>query len=274
MPLHARVASGVAYGAIGGAASALVAPYLVSAAGGAQNLTDGQRAVIAGMSTLLGGVTAGLAGQNAQAGATAAENEVLNNSLGDHRSEEQKDEDELKKEMSQVDSKLTGGKVIIGYDEADEPEYVVKPPASLFAGGGATGNSQGASGNTAPAGGGSAFDVDVGNSVTPTYSLVQLRAWGSFAEMRHERNEHHFLFDPAKYRRFSERRWIVFLGGGSTRTCPSNKQSRSTGGRIVSFCSILMQVTAQRSKICCASIRLGSQFGMQSCQPVLTYSWT
>jgi len=140
VPLHARVASGVAYGAIGGAASALVAPYLVSAAGGAQNLTDGQRAVIAGMSTLLGGVTAGLAGQNAQAGATAAENEVLNNSLGDHRSEEQKDEDELKKEMSQVDSKLTGGKVIIGYDEADEPEYVVKPPASLFAGGGATGS--------------------------------------------------------------------------------------------------------------------------------------
>ena len=53
-------------------------------------------------------MTAGLAGQNAQAGATAAENEVLNNSLGDHRSEEQKDQDELKKEMSELDSKLPG----------------------------------------------------------------------------------------------------------------------------------------------------------------------
>jgi hypothetical protein len=113
---------------------------------------------------LLGGVTAGLAGQNAQAGATAAENEVLNNSLGDHRSEEQKDEDELKKEMSEVDSKLPGyGKVIIGYDEEGDPEYVVKPPASLFAGGGTTGSSQAASGNTAQAGGGSAFEVNVGN---------------------------------------------------------------------------------------------------------------
>jgi len=109
-------------------------------------------------------VTAGLAGQNAQAGATAAENEVLNNSLGDHGSEEQKDEDELKKEMSELDSKLPGyGRVIIGTDEEGEPEYAYKPPASWVAGGGTTGNSQGASGNTAPAGGGSAFDVDVGN---------------------------------------------------------------------------------------------------------------
>jgi len=90
---------------------------------------------------LLGGVTAGLAGQNAQAGATAAENEVLNNSLGDHRSEEQKDQDELKKEMSEFDSKLPGqGKVIIGTDADGEPEYAYKPPASMFAGGGVTGS--------------------------------------------------------------------------------------------------------------------------------------
>ncbi|GLU34752.1 hypothetical protein [Trinickia caryophylli] len=38
---------------------------------------------MAGFATLLGGVTAGLAGQNAQAGALAAQNEALNNS-GDH----------------------------------------------------------------------------------------------------------------------------------------------------------------------------------------------
>ncbi|GLU32742.1 hypothetical protein Busp01_25840 [Trinickia caryophylli] len=38
---------------------------------------------MAGFATLLGGVTAGLAGQDAQAGALAAQNEALNNS-GDH----------------------------------------------------------------------------------------------------------------------------------------------------------------------------------------------
>lgn len=48
-------------------------------AGGSNTLTDGQRAAIVGISTLLGGVTAGLAGQNAQAGALAAENESFNN---------------------------------------------------------------------------------------------------------------------------------------------------------------------------------------------------
>ena len=119
----------------------MIAPSLVSAAGGAANLTDGQRAAIAGISTLLGGVAAGLAGQNAQAGATAAENEVLNNALGNHPSEQHKDEDELKKEMSQFDSKLPGqGKVIIGTDGDGEPVYAYKPPASMFAGGGATGS--------------------------------------------------------------------------------------------------------------------------------------
>jgi len=52
----------------------------VEQAGGSNTLTDGQRAAIVGISTLLGGVTAGLAGQNAQAGANAATNEALNNS--------------------------------------------------------------------------------------------------------------------------------------------------------------------------------------------------
>ncbi|WP_010097805.1 filamentous hemagglutinin N-terminal domain-containing protein [Burkholderia ubonensis] len=71
--------TGCAGGAIGGATSALVAPLLVDQAGGSNNLTAGQRAAIVGVSTLLGGLTAGLAGQNAMAGATAAENESLNN---------------------------------------------------------------------------------------------------------------------------------------------------------------------------------------------------
>lgn len=78
--MQAKVTSGVGYGAIGGAASALIAPYLVQQAGGLASLTDGQRAAIVGMSTLLGGLTAGLAGQNAAAGANAATNEALNNS--------------------------------------------------------------------------------------------------------------------------------------------------------------------------------------------------
>ena len=42
-------------------------------------LTTGQQAALGAFSTLLGGVTAGLAGQNALAGAAAAQNEALNN---------------------------------------------------------------------------------------------------------------------------------------------------------------------------------------------------
>lgn len=92
----------------------------------------------------------------------AAENEALNNSTGVH-DEMRNDEEELKKEMSQFDSKLTGGKVIIGYDGDGEPEYAYKPPASWIAGARPTGSSQGAAGSTVRVGGGSAFEVDVGN---------------------------------------------------------------------------------------------------------------
>ncbi|WP_198387624.1 VENN motif pre-toxin domain-containing protein [Burkholderia ubonensis] len=56
-----------------------MAPLLVDQAGRSNNLTASQRAAIVGVSTLLGGLAAGLAGQNAMAGATAAENESLNN---------------------------------------------------------------------------------------------------------------------------------------------------------------------------------------------------
>jgi hypothetical protein len=43
-------------------------------------LTDGQTAFVTALATLAGGSLAGLAGQNAIGGATAAENEALNNS--------------------------------------------------------------------------------------------------------------------------------------------------------------------------------------------------
>jgi filamentous hemagglutinin len=80
VPLQARVASGVGYGAIGGAASAALSPDLLKAidpTGAA--LSPGQQAAMAGFATLLGGGLAGLAGANAQGGALAAQNEVLNN---------------------------------------------------------------------------------------------------------------------------------------------------------------------------------------------------
>jgi filamentous hemagglutinin len=78
--LSAADGTGCAGGAIGAGASAIVAPYLVQQAGGLGNLTDGQRSAIVGVSTLLGGLASGVAGQNAVAGANAATNESLNNS--------------------------------------------------------------------------------------------------------------------------------------------------------------------------------------------------
>lgn len=72
--------TGCAGGAIGGAASAALAPdllALIDPTGAALN--PGQQAVMSGFATLLGGGLAGLAGANAQGGATAAQNEVLNN---------------------------------------------------------------------------------------------------------------------------------------------------------------------------------------------------
>lgn len=75
--------NGCAGGAIGGAASAALTPFVANAVtGGDPNVTPGQTAAIAGIATLTGGLLAGLAGQNAMAGANAAQNEALNNCLG------------------------------------------------------------------------------------------------------------------------------------------------------------------------------------------------
>lgn len=82
-------------------------------------------------------MTTGLAGQNTQAGATAATNEALNNSTEDHRSEQQRDADELKKELSQERARLSGGQEIIGYDPQGNPITAYQPPAALVAPGGA-----------------------------------------------------------------------------------------------------------------------------------------
>ncbi|WP_052115913.1 hypothetical protein [Paraburkholderia xenovorans] len=75
--------TGCAGGAIGGAASAAFSSDLIQTMdpSGAP-LTTGQQAALAGFATLLGGGLAGLAGQNVSGGATAAQNEALNNDAG------------------------------------------------------------------------------------------------------------------------------------------------------------------------------------------------
>jgi filamentous hemagglutinin len=81
--ISAAEGTGCAGGAIGGAASAALTPYVASAiTGGDPNVTSGQAAAIAGFATFAGGTLAGLAGQNAAAGALAAQNEAMNNCLG------------------------------------------------------------------------------------------------------------------------------------------------------------------------------------------------
>lgn len=78
--MQTKAASGAGYGAIGGAASAAFSPDLLKAIDPTGSALDpGQQAAMAGFATLLGGGLAGLAGANAQGGATAAQNEVLNN---------------------------------------------------------------------------------------------------------------------------------------------------------------------------------------------------
>ena len=135
MPLRWEVASGVGYGAIGGAASAIVAPYLVEQAGGAANLTDGQRAAIVGTATLLGGLAAGFAGYNAQAGANAAQNEALNNSTQNHDDPFEREQEAEKKLLSKERAMLGGGRVVEGYDAEGNPiEVSVLPPAMMGGG--------------------------------------------------------------------------------------------------------------------------------------------
>jgi hypothetical protein len=72
--LQARVASGVGYGAIGGAAGAFLNTTL-DANGNIPAPLD------LAMTTMVGGLLAGAVGANAQGAATAAENETLNNWL-------------------------------------------------------------------------------------------------------------------------------------------------------------------------------------------------
>ncbi|ACR31227.1 DUF637 domain-containing protein [Burkholderia glumae] len=76
----AALGTGCAGGAIGGATSAVLSPWVIGQIdpSGAP-LDQGQVAAVTALATMAGGAMAGLAGQNAMAGATAAQNEALNN---------------------------------------------------------------------------------------------------------------------------------------------------------------------------------------------------
>ncbi|MDN7799806.1 DUF637 domain-containing protein [Burkholderia vietnamiensis] len=76
----AATGQGCGGGAIGGATSAVLSPWVLGAIDPTHApLDQGQLAVLAAVATFAGGGLAGLAGQNAMAGATAAQNEALNN---------------------------------------------------------------------------------------------------------------------------------------------------------------------------------------------------
>ena len=78
--MQSWVASGVGYGAIGGAASAAFSLDFVKAIDPTGAPLDiGQQAALGAFSTLVGGVAAGLSGQSALGGVTAGQNEGLNN---------------------------------------------------------------------------------------------------------------------------------------------------------------------------------------------------
>lgn len=77
----AAMGQGCGGGAVGAAASAVASPLLVYAAANSGADAAAQQAFVGGVSTAIGGVAAAAAGQNAQAGMTAAQNNALNNDL-------------------------------------------------------------------------------------------------------------------------------------------------------------------------------------------------
>nr|WP_157744791.1 DUF637 domain-containing protein [Pandoraea sputorum] len=79
----AALGTGCAGGAIGGAVSAALTPFLVNALiSEGRGLNAAQISLFGAIASLAGGGVAGLAGQNAAAGALSAQNEAINNCLG------------------------------------------------------------------------------------------------------------------------------------------------------------------------------------------------
>ncbi|MCA8435445.1 filamentous hemagglutinin N-terminal domain-containing protein [Burkholderia seminalis] len=77
----AALGQGCGGGAVGAATSALIAPLLVYAAAKSGADPYAQQALVGGLATAVGGAAAAAAGQNVQAGMTAAQNNALNNDL-------------------------------------------------------------------------------------------------------------------------------------------------------------------------------------------------
>ncbi|WP_080412971.1 two-partner secretion domain-containing protein [Burkholderia ubonensis] len=132
--MSAADGTGCAGGAIGGATSAVLSPRVIGQIDPNSAPLDPQQvAVVAALATLAGGALAGLAGQNALAGATAAQNESQNNSIlhiGNGKSETQKELDELRAQQAKEKAMLgevSGGQV------TDNGTAIV--PSSSMAGG-------------------------------------------------------------------------------------------------------------------------------------------
>nr|WP_244221164.1 DUF637 domain-containing protein [Paraburkholderia aromaticivorans] len=143
--LSAAEGTGCAGGAIGGATSAAIAPWAVNQLGGPGNLDPGGLAALAALVTLAGGGIAGALGQNVQGAATAAQNEALNNSAEDHRTEAQKEADYLRAQQSKTRAAVDGGgQVITGYDAEGNPITAYEPPPPALGGGKATNSAAGA----------------------------------------------------------------------------------------------------------------------------------
>ncbi|RQV11852.1 hypothetical protein DF132_35635, partial [Burkholderia cenocepacia] len=132
--LSAAKGTGCAGGAIGGATSAVLSPLVLGAIDPAHApLDQGQVALLAAAATFAGGGLAGLAGQNAMAGATAAQNEALNNSAdhwGQNKSEAQREQDELHKQQSKEKAQLGESSIV---DEGDGVS-VLSPNPMAFGG--------------------------------------------------------------------------------------------------------------------------------------------
>lgn len=136
----AATGQGCGGGAIGAATSAALSQQIIGVLDPSGTpLNQGQLAVLAALSTLSGGALAVLAGQNAMAGATAAQNEALNNSaqhLPGHASEQELEIDAIKNQQAKERLGLFGG-MVTEYDSAGNPYQVegVPPPVRTSSGG-------------------------------------------------------------------------------------------------------------------------------------------
>jgi len=135
-------------------------------------LDPGQQAVLATIASLTGGGLAGLAGQNALAGSTAAQNEALNNSAGHlpgRASEEELEIDAVKNQLAKQRLAFYGG-MATEYDANGNPIPVESPPPPAF-GKGSPAGATSTSGATPMISGVTVTDRTTGNVLQGTVDL-------------------------------------------------------------------------------------------------------